>query len=440
MQTFTISNAGELELNAIMLMGASTKRDDDSKIGMFGTGFKYAIAVLMRIGCSIVIRSGRSTIEFKTKRAVLGGKQFAQVVMLVSESRLKRPRTIPLSFTTEMGPQWTVDNAMREIICNAVDAGSFSISESPLPKAEGMTHITIGGSPTDISPVAKHIHQFDDFYLFNRTPIYKDSIISLYQKRGTGAAVFRHGVRVFYSEELSAAYDYQLNNIYIDERRLAGRWAACSEIGSNLSRLPKEHIEAVLRATGDSNSLEAHVDSFDSGATLIPKPAGNGVYCTQSLAARWNDGEFGKHLFSFSPFIVSDAVYKLLKKTSSARTVHAILGAVADGYSPIEQDDLTSIELSSLTKALAFCKAAGYDVADSVVLYDSDDGAYGVFREGKIWLNRIGLRRGISETVNTIIHETMHMLSGRGDASRGFEEFIIAELVSALQFKVGEAV
>ena len=50
-----IGNSGEIESGAFRLIGACTKRGDDSMIGYFGSGLKYAMAVLLREG-----------IEFKT--------------------------------------------------------------------------------------------------------------------------------------------------------------------------------------------------------------------------------------------------------------------------------------------------------------------------------------------------------------------------------------
>lgn len=47
-------NPGELDLNALRIMGVSVKQSD-SPIGMFGTGLKYAVATAMRLGGSVEI-------------------------------------------------------------------------------------------------------------------------------------------------------------------------------------------------------------------------------------------------------------------------------------------------------------------------------------------------------------------------------------------------
>jgi len=38
-----ITNNGEMDIDALHLMGVSSKRDDETKIGMFGSGNKYSI-------------------------------------------------------------------------------------------------------------------------------------------------------------------------------------------------------------------------------------------------------------------------------------------------------------------------------------------------------------------------------------------------------------
>ena len=43
-----IESKGNIDPQAFVLLGASTKRDDESKIGFFGSGLKYSIAYLLR--------------------------------------------------------------------------------------------------------------------------------------------------------------------------------------------------------------------------------------------------------------------------------------------------------------------------------------------------------------------------------------------------------
>jgi len=44
--------------SSTLVLGNSTKRDDDTKVGCYGEGFKLAILVLLRLGCNIEILNG----------------------------------------------------------------------------------------------------------------------------------------------------------------------------------------------------------------------------------------------------------------------------------------------------------------------------------------------------------------------------------------------
>lgn len=441
-KTITISNTGELELNAIMLMGASTKREDDTKIGMFGTGFKYAIAVLIRAGYAIRITSGTTKIDFSTKSAALGGKDFQQVQMSV-ESPYSRARTVPLSFTTEMGPQWTVDNAMREIICNAKDAGGLEVEVGdPLKPTDGITRVALtAANPQRTQGRAEeHLRNFDQYYLFNRSPIYKDAKIAIYNKIDTCTNVYRNGVRVFRDEGIQSAYDYEVA-ASIDERRQAALHSCTWEIAYNIGSLTREYILRILECSGKENYFERLLTSFYGGLALaITAPEGK-VYCTEDQAEMWAAGRYGRALEGFTPFIVNKDAYAYLKEQPQSRTVHSIMGAVAEGYTEIPLAALSDIERLTLNSALAFCKDAGYPVPEGKLkLYtDDDDTVFGAYAHGDIWIKQVGLGRGVFETVHTIIHELAHYHSGQPDASRGFEDYLLRELVSSLQHKVGRA-
>lgn len=47
-------NNGEFDVSAMLTFGVSAK-ESDNPIGQFGTGFKYAIAIILRLGGSISV-------------------------------------------------------------------------------------------------------------------------------------------------------------------------------------------------------------------------------------------------------------------------------------------------------------------------------------------------------------------------------------------------
>ena len=121
-------NDGEIDPNALKLLGASTKRNDSSKIGFFGSGLKYALAYLLRKGIETRIFSGNKEIKLSTKRSRFRDQSFDVICVNGSET----------SLTTSMGVDWKGWFAVREIYCNALDEGGCSIltveADSKQPK------------------------------------------------------------------------------------------------------------------------------------------------------------------------------------------------------------------------------------------------------------------------------------------------------------------
>lgn len=124
----TLQNPGLLEIDFIKTMGVNVK-DDEFSIGTFGTGLKYAIAVFLREDVKFQLFIGRNEFEFYTEEKTLRGKDFRFCYM-------KSPHdSTPLGFTTELGKNWDLWQAYREIHSNCLDEngeiveGSMGLSD-----------------------------------------------------------------------------------------------------------------------------------------------------------------------------------------------------------------------------------------------------------------------------------------------------------------------
>lgn len=94
-----IQNDGEIESNSFELIGASTKRNDTTKIGFFGSGLKYSIAYMIRNDIGFRIFSGEQELCFSTIPEKLKDQTFDRICI----------NGKPTSYTTTMGPTWTED-------------------------------------------------------------------------------------------------------------------------------------------------------------------------------------------------------------------------------------------------------------------------------------------------------------------------------------------
>lgn len=108
-------NPGEMDLLALTTHGLSVK-EHDNPIGRFGTGLKYALAVLMREGAHVTVVSGQRWIDIESEPRAFRGKEFDFVI--------GRPQSEPpfeLGFTTRLGRDWELWQAFRELYANTLD-------------------------------------------------------------------------------------------------------------------------------------------------------------------------------------------------------------------------------------------------------------------------------------------------------------------------------
>lgn len=112
-------NSGVIDLRGILTFGLSAK-ETSNPIGYFGTGLKYAIAILLREGCKVTLYAGLSKYEFNKKNIEMRGKSFELLTMNDSE----------LPFTTELGKNWKLWQAFRELYCNCLDESGLIYQDS----------------------------------------------------------------------------------------------------------------------------------------------------------------------------------------------------------------------------------------------------------------------------------------------------------------------
>ena len=117
---------GLIDLRAFTVMGFNAKPTKPNPIGYFGTGLKYAIAVLCRLGAKPVVWIGRDKYTFFVKTVDFRGKAFEQVWMRREKWRLK-PRNVELPFTTEYGKNWQPWMVFRELESNTRDEGGQTV-------------------------------------------------------------------------------------------------------------------------------------------------------------------------------------------------------------------------------------------------------------------------------------------------------------------------
>jgi hypothetical protein len=251
-QFLKITNKGLICEEDLMLIGSSTKRDDNTKIGMFGSGWKYALAWLIRNDCTPKIFSGDRNIHIDY-RPSLHRNNPVRIITVNNKDT---------SLTAEMGPQWTGWMAIREIVSNAIDEGNYQLSTEFSPEFKGTDDTT-----TVYIPMIKELREmmmfYDRYFGFEREAAATNKFGSIYIKSElTEQTIYRKGIRC-YDRGDKSCLDYNFTDIRINESRLSDHYAVKNAIkniigGGNMT-------PAIIAGFAiDMNGEEDYIPSMNS--------------------------------------------------------------------------------------------------------------------------------------------------------------------------------
>jgi hypothetical protein len=251
---------GKLDLRSIMTFGLNAKPNTGHPIGFFGTGLKYALAVLTRekIPVTIFIDGRRWTIS--TELSMFRDKE-------VHEIFLERHRTIltpsfrKLPFTTELGKTWKLWQAFRELHSNTLDEGGMTF----VAERRG-SHWVVNDEVQTNDPgftcICVESEAFVQEYQDRDKTFLPDGLV---QRNGTEAVqifdrpsqhVYYRGIRVLdLDEKERSALTYNiLSPIELTEDRTAkSKWDVQWTIQAAVAALEdKERIEKVIFAPKSS--------------------------------------------------------------------------------------------------------------------------------------------------------------------------------------------
>jgi len=244
-----IQNNGEMDFNAVFLLGASTKEGDDTKIGFFGSGNKYAIACLLRNNIKFKVFAGEQEVKIASKEIAMGDSSFQQIFM----------NRKPTSFTTRMGPKWEVWMALREFVCNAIDEGGYDIGMVANAGIEGEAGVTrffvemVGDVSDFYHDIDKYITTKDANTNWVNTEA--DSIFTAYRK----------GVRIIpISEKKRSLFNYNFSDIKINESRVYNsEWELKCSISTLVGRMvDHDMIRTYVRNSANDTYVEGNLEAM----------------------------------------------------------------------------------------------------------------------------------------------------------------------------------
>ena len=422
-----IESKGLIEESAFTLLGASTKKDDNTKIGFFGSGLKYSIAYLLRNKINFKVFAEYNEIKFTLNNQVFRDKDFDVICVNGKET----------SLTTSMGADWEAWFVVREIYCNALDEGDSQINivaESECAPIEDKTVFYIECN-MDFDEIIK---DWNLYFSENREDIlsYDNKGNQIYAG-GNDLIVYRKGIRCYYAPNLKCSFNYDMNWIDINESRtIKSDWNFRWELKMYLQKCKDKKIITHLYNT-ICNTFEKGLDfastsSYFSdewleclnGRTLVP----------YENAGYWSDEV---ELSPLDYFVLPSTLIEGLKAKfiDKLKVIGEINGVSTKGEIKM-CEALTKKQQSLLKDARLFLASADYLIKYEIKVVDflkSD--IRGQALDNTILLSQKLFEMGRKEIVSVIIEEQEHLITGFGDETRAFQTHFIHKFVTALEEK-----
>lgn len=387
-------NAGEIDPRLISTFGVNVK-EGEGAIGFFGTGLKYALAILVRSGHVVTIQSGETVHTFGVQRATIRGKDFEFVTM----------NGEPMGFTTEVGKQWKLWMAYRELFCNCQDEGGTVYEAASLPDPEaGKTRVIVSGD--EFAKVRRDHH----LYFITGTPVHTGKTCQIHD--GPGHGIYYRGVLVGCADGGEATlYTYNLT----------------TQVELTEDRTAKHGFMLSFRIA------EALLKCDDPGIIREVVTAPKGTH-EHGLSFDWDHVKPGQTFLT----VVGDLLRKdFASVNSSARQAwekHARIESEPDAYQP------DAFEQVMLDRAMAFCQQFGFEVGDYqvVIVQSMGPGVLGMAKGQKIYIARTNFDLGVKQLACTLIEEFIHLRHKVPDCSRPMQEFLLNRLVTVGERLTGE--
>jgi hypothetical protein len=378
----TLWNDGPIDVRAIKTFGVNAKIDNESAIGYFGTGLKYAIAILLRNNHHITIYTGGEKYEFNVVESDIRGSKFNIVTMNGEE----------LGFTTELGKDWEMWMAFRELYSNMLDekGSAWQSGSHPRPEEYGDdTWIVVEGVEFEV------LYKNRDVYFLNTekfTPIEKHHEVDIYNRmhRSTDkGSVFYKGVRVM-ETRLPSLFDYNhsCGLTLTEDRTIRDTWSTLWHVGGAVLASTDERLITKM-VMAPELTYESRIN-YTNNTTGVDKEFFLDV--VGKLRKRYKD-------IGLNPSAIQ--VHK------ESRRVVTVM--------PKESCPLNNVEQQQWDKATTFCKdtlGLGLDAYQLLVVEDiGKKGVMGLanIEKGIMYISKLAFRKGTKAVAVAILEEFTHV-------------------------------
>ncbi len=382
-------NQGSIDPRAMTTMGINVK-EGDSPIGYFGTGLKYAIAVLLRLGQGVVVHTSGRVYTFTLKPIEVRGKSFDLVCMNGTE----------LGFTTEYGKNWELWMAYRELWSNAKDEGGRVYEAQDLSDAEGLTQIVVDGIEFD------EVHYGAYQFLLTERPPARVKLPEIEIFDGSSEYVFYRGIRagkVPAGKKSRFTYNFLCTMQLSEDRTLNSPWEIQSTITQAIIQATDKGFLIACLTEQDEETVERNIDYDQSYIQASPEFLEVVGRLIKSNSGKLND----------------KALRKYRKQT--AKTISP------DGR------PILSAEAEVIKQAQAFALQIGFP-SNMIEVRVSDNLAEGTLAlairgENVMVLSNKLFGKGWQLVAQAIIEESIHIRQGYGDCSRDMQTHLFEQIM-----------
>lgn len=383
-------NSGVIDIRAVTTFGVSSK-ENAGAIGFFGTGLKYALAILLREGCDITIYAGTEPKRFGLRAEKIRVTEFQTVTMGGRR----------LAFTTELGKTWQLWQAFRELYCNCLDESGevFRSSEDPGPLAGHTTIVVRGEKFEDVWDTRHDV-------ILNTKPLATADTVEIHP--GPSKFLFYRGVRAYELHHPSLfTYNVTRKLDLTEDRTIKWLFEANQAIARGITEIDRAEVIRTVVLSDD-------------------RYAEHGLDFSGNLPGETFLKEVGDHAKRFDP---------RLNKTATKACALWMKDAL-----PSSSASLEALEAARLRRAVAFCRQIGYPVDEYPIIVTEflGDDVLGRAHDDKIYVSRRVFMSGTKMLAGTLVEEFLHLRHGLHDTTRSMQNFLMDAIVSLGERLVGE--
>jgi len=374
----SFQNDGLIDPRCISVIGVSIK-PGENPFGLFGTGLKYAIAIILRLGGKITIWRGTEALHF-TSRLVMIRETSTQVIFMNDQE---------LGFTTHLGAHWEVWQAFREIWCNTKDELGSNIRAGKIAPKPDKTTIIVELDEFE------EIYQHLDTFVLLTEPRFQADGVEFHEKMSNN--VYYRGIKVLTAPKHFRWTPNIMQPLQLTEDRTASHWSVMEIVA-----------KSILKST-DARFLEKILS--------VPKS-----FMEYEMDLQWPSTPPSKTFLEIATRIYLDSSRPL--NESAKRMVKAEIGTP-----PPVPSELVTFEETQLKVAIARARLLGWTVDEFPirVVESLTLGVLGMadIENRIITISRRAIQMGDSTLLGTLFEEWAHIKHGYADYTPAFQNYLV---------------